>query len=59
MKFIKSVIFYIIALCLPIWIIGFVVFLLYVVSFKFSDLHHADALVALTGGEYRIQTGKY
>ena len=56
MKFIKSLIFYIVALGLPLWIIGFVIFLLYVVSFKFSDLSHADALIALTGGEYRVQT---
>ena len=56
-RFIKSVIFYIVVLGLPLWVIGFGIFLLYVLSFKFIEPPtHADALIALTGGEYRVQT---
>jgi uncharacterized SAM-binding protein YcdF (DUF218 family) len=56
MKKILGLIFYIIVLALPIWLIGFGVFVLYVFSFRITDSDPtADAIVAWTGGGYRIQ----
>ena len=57
MKVLRSILFYLLFLGLAIWIIGFMCFVLYVFSFKLiPPPSHADALIALTGGEYRVQT---
>ncbi len=45
------------SLLLMFWIIGFVGFCLYAFSFKFAPEHQSDAVVVLTGGTNRIQTG--
>lgn len=44
-------------LSLMLWIIGFVVFCLYALSFKYSPQEKSDVIVVLTGGSNRIQTG--
>ncbi len=49
-------IFYPLAILLPLWLIGFGVFVLYVFTFHFTQDTHADAIVAWTGGNYRIHT---
>jgi len=56
MKQLLTFIFYPFAVALPLWLIGFGLFVLYVFSFQFSQSTQADAIVAWTGGEYRIQT---
>lgn len=56
MKQISSFLFYVSVVLIPLWLIGFGVFLLYVFSFQLSTDIKADAIVAWTGGEYRIQT---
>ena len=57
MKILRSVLFYFLFLGITAWLIGFVCFLVYVFSFKLmSPPEHTEALVALTGGEYRVQT---
>ena len=56
MKYIFSTIFYAIVLFIPLWLIGFGIFVLYVFSFQFGEQKSAEAIVAWTGGEYRIQT---
>ena len=56
MKQIFSFLCYFVVIALPIWLIGFVVFTLYVFSFQFTEQTPAEAIVAWTGGEYRIQT---
>jgi len=57
MKILRSILFYLLFLGLTLWVIGFVCFLLYVFSFKLiTPPPHTEALVALTGGEYRVQT---
>ena len=56
MKNVFYFIFYVIIILFPLWLIGFGLFALYVFSFHFSDLPKADAIVAWTGGEYRIQS---
>ena len=56
MKKLFSFVFYLIAILVPIWLIGFGLFVLYVFSFQFSTLPQTDGIVAWTGGEYRIQT---
>lgn len=43
-------------LALMLWIIGFVVFCLYALSFKYSPQERSDAIVVLTGGNNRIKT---
>lgn len=40
-----------------VWIIGFVCFCLYAVSFKYYPPVKSDAIVVLTGGKNRINTG--
>ncbi|MBQ3695395.1 MAG: YdcF family protein [Alphaproteobacteria bacterium] len=55
-KQLLTFIFYPLAIAFPIWLIGFGVFVLYVFSFHFSQNTNADAIVAWTGGGYRIQT---
>ena len=45
------------SLALMLWIIGFVVFCLYALSFRFVPEKHSDAIVVLTGGTNRIKTG--
>ena len=55
MKHIYSALFYTFVMVLPIWLIGFGLFVLYVFSFRFASLPATDAIVAWTGGEYRIQ----
>lgn len=42
---------------LTIWAIGFCAFVLYALSFKFADPIPTDAIVVLTGGTDRIDTG--
>lgn len=39
-----------------VWVIGFCVFVLYSLSFKYADNISTDAVVALTGGTDRIKT---
>jgi len=57
MKVLRSIFFYLLFLGIAVWIIGFVCFLLYVFSFKLHPQPtHSEALIALTGGEYRVQT---
>ena len=57
MKILRSVLFYCVFLGITVWLIGFVCFLVYVFSFKLmTPPSHTEALVALTGGEYRVQT---
>ncbi|MDY6407309.1 MAG: YdcF family protein [Pseudomonadota bacterium] len=46
---------YILIIGLSLWLIGFVGFCLYALSFKFQPAEHADAIVVLTGGGERIQ----
>jgi len=55
-KYLYSILFYMAILIIPIWLMGFGVFLLYVFSFQVSPTAQPEALVAWTGGEYRIQT---
>ena len=50
-------IFYPLMVILPIWLIGFGIFVLYVFSFQLAHDTKADAIVAWTGGESRIRTG--
>ena len=38
------------------WVIGFCIFVLYTLSFKYTDNVSTDAVVALTGGTDRIKT---
>ena len=45
------------SLALMLWIIGFVIFCLYALSFRFVPEKHSDAIVVLTGGTNRIKTG--
>ena len=47
---------YICILCLTVWIIGFGIFCLYALSFKFQPAEKTDAIVVLTGGGERVQT---
>ena len=56
MKRLLSCIFYLITLLIPLWLIGFGVFVLYVFSFHFTTLPETDGIVVWTGGEYRIHT---
>lgn len=56
MKTLLSFFSYVLIIALPLWLIGFVFFILYVFSFQISETHSAEAIVAWTGGEYRIQT---
>ena len=55
-KFISSFLLYFSILALTIWIIGFVAFCFYALSFKFQSAEHTDAIVVLTGGGDRIHT---
>ena len=51
MKKLFGFLFYIIILAIPLWLIGFGVFVLYVFSFRMQDdIQPADAIVAWTGG---------
>ena len=45
------------SLSLMFWIIGFVLFCLYALSFKYFPQKESDAVVVLTGGTNRVQTG--
>ena len=56
MKRLLSFFFYAAIVSFPIWLIGFVVFVFYVLSFQQPHLNDTQAIVAWTGGEYRIQT---
>lgn len=56
MKHIFSCIFYFFITLIPLWLIGFGVFVLYVFSFRFSTLPPTDGIATWTGGEYRIHT---
>ena len=47
---------YLIVLGVTVWIIGFGIFCLYALSFKFQPAEKTDAIVVLTGGGERIQT---
>ena len=55
MKHLSSFLFYISIVLIPLWLIGFGLFVLYVFSFQLSTTPTADGIVAWTGGEYRIQ----
>ena len=48
---------YFLSLATMLWIIGFVGFSLYALSFKYHPQKHSDAIVVLTGGTNRITTG--
>ena len=56
-KKIINLIIYFSSLAFMLWLIGFVVFSLYALSFKYSAEKHSDAVVVLTGGTNRIKTG--
>lgn len=56
MKRLISFLFYVLIVSFPIWLIGFLVFVFYVLSFQQPHLNATQAIVAWTGGEYRIQT---
>jgi len=51
-----SFIFYPIIILLPLWLIGFGLFVLYVFSFHLTKETKADAIAAWTGDNYRIYT---
>ena len=55
-KIISSFLLYFSILALTIWIIGFVAFCFYALSFKFQSAEQTDAIVVLTGGGDRIET---
>ena len=55
-KFVSNLLPYTLMITIPLWLIGFVAFLLYVFSFRFNTFPDVDAIVAWTGGEYLIQT---
>lgn len=55
-KKVLSFLFYPTMIALPIWLIGFVMFLLYVFSFRFNSPVTSDAIVVWTGGNSRIST---
>lgn len=42
---------------LMFWLIGFLFFCLYALSFKYAPQTHSDAIVVLTGGSNRVNTG--
>lgn len=56
MKRLSSFLFYFSIVIIPLWLIGFGLFILYVFSFQFSEPPAVQGIVAWTGGEYRIQT---
>jgi len=56
MKQLVSFLFYTLFIAFPLWLIGFVLFILYVFSFQHTNTPSAQAIVAWTGGEYRVQT---
>ena len=39
------------------WLIGFLFFSLYALSFKYATQHQSDAVIVLTGGSNRVNTG--
>ena len=55
-KFFNHLCLYTSLLAFMVWVIGFCIFVLYSLSFKYSDNVSTDAVVALTGGTDRIKT---
>lgn len=55
-QFVRHLCLYTILLTLLVWVIGFVGFSLYALSFKFAPQTQAEGIVALTGGTDRIAT---
>ena len=55
-QFVRHLCLYTILLTLLVWVIGFVGFSLYSLSFKFAPQTQAEGIVALTGGTDRIAT---
>lgn len=55
-QFINHLFLYTSLLALLTWILGFCVFALYAISFKFTPETPTNAIVALTGGAERIET---
>lgn len=55
-KIIKPLLLYGCLLSCVIWALGFCVFVLYALSFHFTDTEKTDAIVVLTGGADRIST---
>lgn len=56
-RFFSSFLAYVFILSLTVWVIGFGAFCLYTLSLKYVARNSADAIVVLTGGENRIETG--
>lgn len=56
-KKVLSFLFYPTMIALPLWLIGFVMFLLYVFSFRFNTPVTSDGIAVWTGGNSRISTG--
>lgn len=55
-QFVHHLCLYTILLTLLVWVLGFVCFSLYALSFKFAPRTQAEGIVALTGGTDRITT---
>lgn len=47
---------YVLLIGASLWLIGFIVFCLYALSFRFHPAEPTDAIVVLTGGGERVQT---
>ena len=55
-QFVRHLCLYTILLTLLVWVLGFVCFSLYALSFKFAPQPQTEGIVALTGGTDRITT---
>ncbi|MBQ9089892.1 MAG: YdcF family protein [Alphaproteobacteria bacterium] len=57
MKYFCGLSLYFISIFFAIWFIGFIVFCVYALSLQSDSLEQPDAVVVLTGGSNRIETG--
>ena len=57
MRQIRNFVLYCIAIVLTTWLIGFVIFCVYAFSLQSDSLERREAVVVLTGGSQRIETG--
>ncbi len=55
-KLVRQLLFYLTMIGLSVWLIGFCLFSLYALSFRFTPATPTDAIVVLTGGDNRINT---
>ena len=55
-KIVSPTLLYMMIIAISVWLIGFVGFCLYALSFKFQEAERSDAIVVLTGGGERVQT---